>query len=85
MNAFKVATAYFFQLIYLAVMIRIILSWVGRGMNNQFTQLVYQVTEPLLAPFRELQHRLGVGGQLDFSPILLLLTLQLIGGFIGRL
>ena len=85
MYAFKAATAYFFQLIYLLVMIRIILSWVGRNFNNQFTQFVYQITEPLLSPFREFQHRLGVGGTLDFSPILLLLTLQMISGFIGRL
>lgn len=85
MYAFKAATAYFFQLIYLFVMIRIILSWVGKGLNNQFTQFVYQITEPLLAPFRNLQQRLGVGGPLDFSPILLLLTLQLIAGFIGRM
>jgi len=85
MGAFKAATAYFFQLIYLMVMIRIILSWVGRGYNNQFTQTIYQITEPLLAPFKNLQQRLGVGGPLDFSPIFLLLTLQLISGFINRL
>ncbi len=85
MYAFKAATAYFFQLIYLLVMIRIILSWVGRGFSNQFTQFVYQITEPLLAPFRNLQQRIGIGGPLDFSPIFLLLTLQLIAGFIGRM
>ncbi len=85
MNAFKTATEWFFQVIYLLVMIRIILSWVGRNYNNQFTQFVYQITEPLLSPFREFQQRLGVGGALDFSPILLLLTLQLISGFIGRM
>jgi len=85
MNAINQTVAYFFQLIYLFVMIRIILSWVGRGFDNQFTRIIYQLTEPLLAPFRNLQHRLGVGGQLDFSPIMLLLTLQFISSFIRKL
>jgi len=85
MNALNQTVAWFFQVIYVLVMIRIILSWVGRGYNNQFTNTVYALTEPLLAPFRNFQQKLGVGGALDFSPILLLLTLQLISGFIGRL
>ena len=85
MYALKAATAWFFQIIYLFVLVRIILSWVGRGMDNAFTQAVYQVTEPLLAPFRNLQHKLGIGGPLDFSPIFLLLTLQLISYMIGSL
>lgn len=85
MYTFKVATAWFVQFIYMLVLIRIVLSWVGRGVNNQFTQFVYQITEPLLAPFRNFQQKLGFGGPLDFSPILLMLTLSFISNFIGRL
>jgi YggT family protein len=60
----------------------VILSWIARGRSNTFIDLIYSLTEPILKPFRELQHKLGIGGMLDFSPIMALLTLQLIQSLI---
>ncbi|MGM0378228.1 MAG: YggT family protein [Bacillota bacterium] len=81
----KAALAYFVQVINFLIFARIVISWVARGKRNQIIDLVYQLTEPILAPFRELQHKLGIGGMLDFSPIMAILTMELVLSLIMRL
>ena len=58
---------------------RIILSWVRVSPYDQtwgpLVQFVYQITEPLLAPIRNI---LPSAGGLDFSPIILLFGAQII-------
>jgi YggT family protein len=61
---------YFFAL--LAV---IILSWVAPGSSHPAIQLLYQVTEPVMAPFRQ---ALPAMGGLDFSPILVFILINVI-------
>ena len=38
-------------IIYILIMIRVLLSWVP--MNNSFSELIYNVTEPMLKPFKD--------------------------------
>ena len=38
-------------LAYILVMIRVIISWFP--MNNNFTDLIYNITEPMLKPFKD--------------------------------
>ncbi len=64
-----------FVIMYFALIIRIIMSWVGADPYNQIVQLVYTVTEPLLAPFRKLPLQFGM---IDFSPILAFLVLSVL-------
>lgn len=64
-----------FIIVYFTLIARIIISWVGGDPYNQIVQLIYSVTEPILAPFRRLP--LQVGG-LDFSPIVAFLVLSLL-------
>ena len=52
-----------------------IVSWVAPGAYNPLTQLLYSLTTPVLKPARSL---LPPFGGLDFSPLLVLLALQLI-------
>lgn len=78
LTTLKLTTQMFAQVIYILLLIRIVLSWIGRGWDNGFTQFVHQVTEPLLAPIRTLLQKLGIGGMLDFSPIVLLLLVQMV-------
>jgi YggT family protein len=40
--------------------------------NNQLVKIIYQLTEPLLAPIRRL---LPQGGGMDFSPIVAFIVL----------
>ena len=51
-----------FQGLNLIIFIRVILSWVPHDMYNPLISIVYQVSEPILSPFRNLipSHRIGV-------------------------
>lgn len=63
-------------LLYWILIIRILLSWVNPDPYNSIVQAIYQITEPILAPFRRLPLRVGM---VDLSPIiafLVILTLQ---------
>lgn len=75
-----------FQLIDLLLFIRIILSWLPVG-SNLFTTTIYNLTEPLLYPFRELLKKspLGKGIMVDFSPIFLVLILSVIESVLTRI
>lgn len=58
-----------------AIFIRIILSWVNPyGTRHPFSDLLYSLTEPLLAPARRLIPPIG---GLDLSPIAVFVLLQL--------
>ncbi len=71
-----------FQILWIAILIRIILSFVGMNPYNQFYAMLHQVTEPILAPFRRIIP--PVGG-LDFSPIIPLILLQFAAQYAGSL
>jgi len=72
------AIAKFADVIYYLVFARVMMSWLVKDRNNQIVLFVNQVTEPILAPCRQLLEKLGVGGRLDFSPILALIGIQMI-------
>ena len=61
---------YFFALLGM-----IILSWVAPGSHNPAILLLYQITEPVMAPFRK---ALPPMGGLDFSPILVFILINVI-------
>ena len=67
------------NLYVLAIIGRIILSWFplepGSAMASVFTFL-YRATEPVLGPVRRIMPPMG---GFDFSPIIVILALQLIG------
>ena len=61
------------NLIFWLVLIRVIMSWVSPGLNNPFMMVIYQVTEPIMAPVRRIMPPMG---GLDLSPIVLIIGLQ---------
>lgn len=66
------------MLVYLfiiAVFVQVLISWINPGMYNPATVILYRLTEPVLQRARQL---LPPAGGLDFSPILVLVALQLI-------
>lgn len=63
-----------FYVYFFAVLIRVVLSWVGPGVYNPISVILYRLTEPLLA---RAQRVLPPVGGLDFSPIVVLIALQL--------
>lgn len=64
--------------LWLLVLGRVLLSWVDPRGRSQLGRMLYQVTEPLLAPIRSVLPRTGM---LDLSPLVVLLAL----GFVMRL
>ena len=57
------------------ILVRVIVSWVSPGQTNTLTNILYQVTEPILGPLRRIIPRAGV---LDFSPLVAVILLQVI-------
>ncbi|MEO4012223.1 YggT family protein [Pseudomonas rossensis] len=68
-------TALFLKIFFFALIISVILSWVAPGSHNPGAELVNQICEPALAPFRKIIPNLG---GLDISPILAFMVLKLI-------
>lgn len=76
----------FFSIVYLLMFIRIALSWVRINSYNKYVVLIYQLTDPILEPFKRLISRFGIDtGMIDFSPIIAFFVLQLIENFIKRI
>ena len=59
----------------IAIFLRIILSWFSPGPTNRLVNILYQVTEPILAPLRRIIPKVGM---LDFSPMVAIVLLQLV-------
>lgn len=59
----------------LIVLVAVIASWVQLSPYNPIGRIIYGLTEPLLQPIRRVLPPLG---GLDFSPIVLLLLVQLV-------
>ena len=63
---------------YLLFIVRAIISWVEVDDTNQFVQMLYKVTEPVLEPVR----RYLPGGMIDFSPMAVLVLLYFTDMFV---
>ncbi|WP_084489499.1 YggT family protein [Clostridiisalibacter paucivorans] len=69
----------FIYILKLLIIARIFVSFIIRDLRNPILRFLYQITEPLLMPFRTLIYKLGINtGMFDFSPILAFLTLDII-------
>ena len=72
-----------FAILDLFVWARVILSWVPHNQYNEITSTVYNVTEPLLRPLRDLIPASSMG--IDISPFILLLALNMAESFALRI
>jgi len=63
------------QVLTIAIFLRAILSWFSPTPTNILAVILYRVTEPLLAPLRRIIPRVGM---LDFTPLVVIIILQLI-------
>ncbi len=64
------------RLFELALLARIILSWFpNMDRNNPIIQFLFDITEPVLRPVRNL---LPPSGMFDFSPLVVFLVIQVI-------
>ncbi len=51
------------------------MSWISPRGNDSVSNLLFNITEPILAPVRKLLPRTGM---FDFSPMIVLIVLQLV-------
>lgn len=58
-----------------AILVQVVLSWVQPGNYNPITAVLYQLTEPVLRPFRR---ALPVISGIDLSPMVALIVLYLV-------
>lgn len=74
------ALGYFFYLLEILIFVRIILSWFPFGHNSSIGRFLYNMTEPILGPVRNMVDKSPIGGGmgLDFSPIFALILMRIV-------
>ncbi|MEE8418663.1 MAG: YggT family protein [Dehalococcoidales bacterium] len=70
---------YFLEVLTLIILARVFISWVSPGQSNTVTNILYLVTEPILAPLRRVLPKYG---RLDFSPMAAVIILRIVISFI---
>jgi len=58
-----------------AVLIRVLLSWFPIDPYNPIVRVLFEITEPVLAPFRKVVPRIGM---FDLSPLAALLVISFV-------
>lgn len=65
----------FFTLLSLAILSRVLLSWVRVSPYHPAVDFLYRITEPILAPLRRAIPPIGM---VDISPVIAIFLLQII-------
>jgi YggT family protein len=72
----------FLYILIFAIIGRALLSWFPANVqDNQFARLLHQVTEPLLAPVRQVMPRMGM---FDFSAFVVIIVLYIMIAVVQR-
>ena len=69
-----------FTLLELSIFARVLLSWFRLSPYHPVVNFIYQITEPILRPLRNIIPPLGM---LDISPIVALILIYIIRQIIG--
>jgi YggT family protein len=80
----RAAISFVFVVMELAILVRVFISWIPVPKNNRLIGLLYQVTEPILAPIRSIIEKSSISKNMmfDFSPIVAFLIIGLIRNII---
>lgn len=65
-----------FTILGFAIIARALLSWIQIDPYNPIIQVLFQITEPILAPLRRFIP--PIGGMMDITPIVALIILQIL-------
>lgn len=71
-----------FQIYYLLLFVRIILSWFPVNQYNEWVKIIHKLTDPYLDLFRKI---IPPFGMIDFSPIVAFIALMFIQNVIIRI
>jgi len=72
---------WFFWICSLAILLRVLFSWLRPDPHNVIVRLVFQMTEPFLAPLRRFVPTLG---GLDITPMVALMLLEILRTLVMR-
>ncbi len=61
------------QILLMAIFVRVLLTWLPIDQSNPIVRVLFDVTEPVLAPFRRIIPRIGM---FDLSPLAAMLVIQ---------
>ncbi|MHB0857784.1 MAG: YggT family protein [Anaerolineae bacterium] len=70
------------RVLNLVILARVLLTWIPMSRGNQFVEIIFAITEPILGPIRRVLPSLG---GLDLSPIVALLLLEMLRTLVLRL
>lgn len=68
-----------FNVLLFAILGRVLVSWIDPLGNMRVTQILRDITEPILAPIRSVIPTIGM---IDLSPLVAILLIQLLQGLI---
>ena len=72
--------ATFLQVLSLLILVRVLLSWFPVDHRNPIVRILFDITEPILAPFRRVLPNIGM---MDLSPLAAMLVLQFISNAVA--
>jgi YggT family protein len=79
---FFTVLSWLLNLLMLAIFVRVLLSWINQDYSNPLVRIVWDVTEPVLAPIRRVLPSVGM---FDFSPIIAIILLYVLRTLIVNL
>src|SRR5438874_704650 len=81
-GVFHLLVSWTFWILKAAIVVRVISSWLPISPYSPWVRWSYQLSEPILAPFRRIIPNLG---GLDISPIIVFILLNIVEGLLFRL
>ena len=70
------------QALQIAIVVRVLLSWVPVRLPFGLGEFVWSITEPILGPIRR---ALNIQAGIDFSPIIALFAIQIVESILLRI
>ena len=71
-----------FFALWAAILGRVLISWINISPDNPIAQVLYGITEPILAPIRRVVPSIGM---LDLSPMIALIIMMIVQRVLLRL
>ena len=81
MDSLRLLLAQVVQIYMILIIVRAVLSWVQINPVGQFFKIylfIIQITEPVMRPVREFLHRIFPASPIDFSPIIIIVLLNML-------
>lgn len=81
MESLRMLLAQAVQIYIIVIIIRAVLSWIQINPTGEFFKIylfIIQITEPVMRPVRDLLHKIFPASPFDFSPIIVIIVLNMI-------